>query len=63
MPAIPFPSTYLSQIELVQRSTDTSLYNTTDPRLEVVCAWPVSGQYGPGTRVLYGPQSILLARR
>ncbi|KAJ5242738.1 uncharacterized protein N7469_001065 [Penicillium citrinum] len=54
MPAIPFPSTSLSQIEqLVQRSTNTSVYNATGPRLEVVCAWPVSGQYGPGTRVLY----------
>ncbi|KAL4916142.1 hypothetical protein BDW62DRAFT_186866 [Aspergillus aurantiobrunneus] len=27
--------------------------NTTEVGLEVVCAWPVSGQYGPGTRVLY----------
>ncbi|PGH28069.1 hypothetical protein AJ80_00325 [Polytolypa hystricis UAMH7299] len=24
-----------------------------NPALQVVCAWPVSGQYGPGTRVLY----------
>ncbi|KAI9367636.1 hypothetical protein BJX61DRAFT_283710 [Aspergillus egyptiacus] len=27
--------------------------NVTDIGVEVVCAWPVSGQYGPGTRVLY----------
>ncbi|KAL2851216.1 hypothetical protein BJX68DRAFT_235985 [Aspergillus pseudodeflectus] len=27
--------------------------NATNLGLEVVCAWPVSGQYGPGTRVLY----------
>ncbi|KAL4868016.1 hypothetical protein BDV12DRAFT_170471 [Aspergillus spectabilis] len=27
--------------------------NATEPGLQVVCAWPVSGQYGPGTRVLY----------
>ncbi|KAL4935911.1 hypothetical protein BDV06DRAFT_233874 [Aspergillus oleicola] len=27
--------------------------NATDIGLDVVCAWPVSGQYGPGTRVLY----------
>ncbi|RDW58932.1 uncharacterized protein DSM5745_11138 [Aspergillus mulundensis] len=27
--------------------------NTTEIGLEVVCSWPVSGQYGPGTRVLY----------
>ncbi|CBF82136.1 hypothetical protein AN5303.2 [Aspergillus nidulans FGSC A4] len=27
--------------------------NATELGLEVVCSWPVSGQYGPGTRVLY----------
>ncbi|KAL4798496.1 hypothetical protein BDV19DRAFT_22687 [Aspergillus venezuelensis] len=27
--------------------------NASDLGLDVVCAWPVSGQYGPGTRVLY----------
>ncbi|KAL4954720.1 hypothetical protein BDW69DRAFT_136941 [Aspergillus filifer] len=27
--------------------------NATNIGLDVVCAWPVSGQYGPGTRVLY----------
>ncbi|KAL6230319.1 hypothetical protein BDW75DRAFT_244911 [Aspergillus navahoensis] len=27
--------------------------NATEIGLEVVCSWPVSGQYGPGTRVLY----------
>lgn len=26
--------------------------NTTDDVLMVICAWPVSGQYGPGSRVL-----------
>lgn len=26
--------------------------NATELGLEVVCSWPVSGQYGPGTRVL-----------
>ncbi|KAL5344033.1 hypothetical protein BJX70DRAFT_393452 [Aspergillus crustosus] len=31
----------------------TATANATQPGLEVVCAWPVSGQYGPGTRVLY----------
>ncbi|KAL5046703.1 hypothetical protein BDW71DRAFT_63520 [Aspergillus fruticulosus] len=29
--------------------------NATELGLEVVCSWPVSGQYGPGTRVLYVP--------
>ncbi|KID75629.1 hypothetical protein MBR_04880, partial [Metarhizium brunneum ARSEF 3297] len=27
--------------------------NSTEPGIEVVCAWPVSGQYGPGSRILY----------
>lgn len=27
--------------------------NTSSNALQVVCAWPVSGQYGPGSRVLY----------
>ncbi|KAL4926357.1 uncharacterized protein BDV17DRAFT_156239 [Aspergillus undulatus] len=35
----------------VSRAIPTS--NSTDIGLDVVCAWPVSGQYGPGTRVLY----------
>ncbi|OJD18333.1 hypothetical protein AJ78_01646 [Emergomyces pasteurianus Ep9510] len=26
---------------------------TANDALQVICAWPVSGQYGPGTRVLY----------
>ncbi|CAG8977497.1 hypothetical protein HYALB_00009331 [Hymenoscyphus albidus] len=30
----------------------TTTANNTSP-LQVVCAWPVSGQYGPGSRVLY----------
>lgn len=39
---------------LVHRSTiANSTLNSTAPELEVICAWPVSGQYGPGTRVLY----------
>lgn len=52
MPAIPFPA-YLPEIQLVQRSTNVYIHNATDSGLDVVCAWPVSGQYGPGTRVLY----------
>ncbi|KAJ5397885.1 hypothetical protein N7509_005998 [Penicillium cosmopolitanum] len=50
MPAIPFPA-YLPESQLVQRSTN--IHNATHSGLDVVCAWPVSGQYGPGTRVLY----------
>lgn len=28
---------------------------TANPYLQVVCAWPVSGQYGLGSRILYVP--------
>lgn len=52
MPAIPSFEAFLEN-SLVQRSTLPLASNTTDPILEVICAWPVSGQYGPGTRYLY----------
>ncbi|KAH9209578.1 hypothetical protein DL95DRAFT_477141 [Leptodontidium sp. 2 PMI_412] len=45
MPA--FPSTSLHTLSN-QTATDA-----TSNALQVVCAWPVSGQYGPGSRVLY----------
>ncbi|KAG5302465.1 hypothetical protein I7I50_03207 [Histoplasma capsulatum G186AR] len=32
---------------------NASVNGTTKNALQVICAWPVSGQYGPGTRVLY----------
>ncbi|CZS88370.1 uncharacterized protein RAG0_00111 [Rhynchosporium agropyri] len=45
MPTLPYTSLHaLSSHE----ST-----NSTSNTLEVICAWPVSGQYGPGSRVLY----------
>lgn len=56
MPAVPTP-VELSENILVNRD---AVANASTPfshkHLEVVCAWPVSGQYGPGTRVLCGPQ-------
>jgi hypothetical protein len=52
MPAIPPPVELLEPI-LALRSTESTPTNATAKVLEVVCAWPVSGQYGPGTRVLY----------
>jgi hypothetical protein len=58
MPAIPSPAELLENI-LVHRNTEAISHNTTAPVLEVVCAWPVSGQYGPGTRVLYGQKPPL----
>lgn len=55
MPAIPFIASLLEHA-LVHRAA-ASPPNVTavgsSSHLEVVCAWPVSGQYGPGTRVLW----------
>ncbi|KAF3390235.1 hypothetical protein F1880_009018 [Penicillium rolfsii] len=54
MPAVPSAIELLGTT-LVHRSTNltTPAANATEKALEVICAWPVSGQYGPGTRVLY----------
>ncbi|KAJ5373433.1 hypothetical protein N7517_005439 [Penicillium concentricum] len=53
MPAIPFVASLLEHV-LVHRATASPPNMTaSSASLEVVCAWPVSGQYGPGTRVLY----------
>jgi hypothetical protein len=60
MPAVPSAIELLGTT-LVHRSTNLTVNdanataNATAKVLEVVCAWPVSGQYGPGTRVLYAP--------
>ncbi|KAI0436470.1 hypothetical protein F4803DRAFT_572369 [Xylaria telfairii] len=52
---------------LIDRDTIGNASNTTihQPVVEVVCAWPVSGQYGFGTRILYYVLVItcVLARR
>ena len=56
MPAIP-PPIELLESGLVYRSVYSPTVNTTAQALKVICAWPVSGQYGPGTRVLYGLES------
>ncbi|KAI1658788.1 hypothetical protein F4813DRAFT_356270 [Daldinia decipiens] len=37
---------------IVLASNATNAANT-DEIVQVICAWPVSGQYGPGSRVLY----------
>lgn len=47
MPAISPP--LLLNTLVIRNITDA---NSTDEVLQVVCAWPVSGQYGPGSRVL-----------
>ncbi|KAJ5342071.1 hypothetical protein N7541_011195 [Penicillium brevicompactum] len=56
MPAIPTLASLL-ETTLVHRDILASPPNSTvvasQKALEVICAWPVSGQYGPGTRALY----------
>ncbi|KAK1093460.1 hypothetical protein LTR48_002275 [Friedmanniomyces endolithicus] len=50
MPALP----YFPLLQTLAERTDTAqAANASSPALQVVCAWPVSGQYGPGSRVLY----------
>ncbi|CZR58895.1 uncharacterized protein PAC_08787 [Phialocephala subalpina] len=50
MPAL--PSTSLVNA-FIDRTASSTIPNATSSGLQVVCAWPVSGQYGPGSRVLY----------
>lgn len=38
---------------LLNSSNATATNLTAISPLQVVCAWPVSGQYGPGSRFLY----------
>lgn len=55
MPAIPSIASILES-SLVHRDVLALPPNSTTvtrQALEVICAWPVSGQYGPGTRALY----------
>ncbi|KAI1417309.1 hypothetical protein F5Y13DRAFT_152456 [Hypoxylon sp. FL1857] len=42
-------------LDSVASSLTSNATNTASPEnvMQVVCAWPVSGQYGPGSRVLY----------
>lgn len=55
MPALPIPTGLASTSLLAFRDTATTLASngTSREALKVICAWPVSGQYGPGSRVLY----------
>ncbi|KFZ10532.1 hypothetical protein V502_08067 [Pseudogymnoascus sp. VKM F-4520 (FW-2644)] len=57
MPAL---STASLMNTLVVRNA-TAVNATTNPYLQVVCAWPVSGQYGLGSRILYVPFANLNA--
>ncbi|KAI0126025.1 hypothetical protein BJ170DRAFT_458380 [Xylariales sp. AK1849] len=58
MPVLPLTS-LLTNALVVSRNTTTEFAvssqgaNATGDGLQVVCAWPVSGQYGPGSRALY----------
>jgi hypothetical protein len=35
---------------------NSTITESHDATLKVICAWPVSGQYGPGSRVLQVPR-------
>ncbi|KAI0907378.1 hypothetical protein F4823DRAFT_630380 [Ustulina deusta] len=54
-------------LSLIGRDTIVNASNTTiaEPVAQVICAWPVSGQYGFGTRILYYVfvATCVLARR
>ncbi|KAM5341342.1 hypothetical protein ACJ41O_014373 [Fusarium nematophilum] len=50
MPALPLPAPLGGSAVAAAYQVDA---NGTHDALQVICAWPVSGQYGPGTRVLY----------
>jgi len=44
-------------LSLIQRGVDNTTHASNaagsgDDALQVICAWPVSGQYGPGSRIL-----------
>lgn len=58
----PFPSlSSLSEAQLDPSLTtaiipQSDALNSTLNPIQVVCAWPVSGQYGPGSRFLYVDQ-------
>ncbi|KAK0630519.1 hypothetical protein B0T17DRAFT_489520, partial [Bombardia bombarda] len=57
MPVL-LPSSLLSNLSNHHAPTDllalsTRALNSTEDALQVVCAWPVSGQYGIGSRILY----------
>ncbi|KAF2812966.1 uncharacterized protein BDZ99DRAFT_486380 [Mytilinidion resinicola] len=48
-----FLTTFVAQSAATNFTSYTNATNATSDALRVVCAWPVSGQYGPGSRVLY----------
>ncbi|KAJ5502147.1 hypothetical protein N7463_005021 [Penicillium fimorum] len=53
MPAIPFVASLLEHGLVHRAAASPPNMTASSASLEVVCAWPVSGQYGPGTRILY----------
>lgn len=55
MPALPGPllDNLASAYYNIRSSPPPTNINATNPGINVVCAWPVSGQYGPGSRSLY----------
>lgn len=39
--------------DLFAQQSDATNNTSTANTVQVICAWPVSGQYGPGSRFLY----------
>lgn len=60
MPAFPslfsLPAAQLDQNLTTAIIQQSNVPNSTSNTVQVICAWPVSGQYGPGSRFLYVAQ-------
>lgn len=58
MPALSSSSGFVSSLigqnnmNFANTTPPLNMTNGTSGVLDVICAWPVSGQYGPGTRIL-----------
>lgn len=55
MPPLPLSSSLLNPLIDRSAASPNSSGDDNNNPLQIVCAWPVSGQYGPGTRVLLVP--------
>jgi hypothetical protein len=47
------PPQPLSPVQDRLQSNTTASAPASTPAIQVLCAWPVSGQYGPGSRILF----------
>jgi hypothetical protein len=58
MPVIPGLHDVFARSAADGTSSGATGVNGTAQSLHVVCAWPVSSQYGAGSRFLYAPRSL-----